>query len=133
MPDYPYVYGAGAPQAVASGGGTRVRVFRRRRREPEQQDTGEDTGTDRGGDGADSWREALARAVDDLNESLRRSGAALRCSLEEDAGGLTLVILEEGREGPPVEIEEELLHPEELPQWLQRLRTRLGLIFDATV
>lgn len=129
MPDYPHIYGTPGPRPIAAGG-TRVRMARRRT--PSQ--SGEDrSGAEEGG-GRDreaaTWRELLQEAVADLNASFQRSGAPFACALEEDAQGYSLVVkrVGDGDTGEP--IEEEILEPSELPQWLARIRTRLGILVD---
>ena len=127
MPDYPYVYGTGALRPVAPGG-TRIRLFRRRQEETE----GDKNEPPHGEQGQDQsgWAEMLREAVEELNASLLRAGAPFRCSLEEDEGGLVFQVRREGGQPGPPEVEEEILDPAELPRWLARIRSRLGVLID---
>ena len=128
MPDYPYVYESTGPRPVAPGG-TRVRVLRRRDQEAEGE-----TEQEREGEGSTerSWRQLLENAVGELNDAFRRSGVPFHCLLEEDAQGLCLHVRREGDDGVAEEVEEEVLAPSELPHWLTRFRTRLGILIDET-
>lgn len=126
MPDSPYVYATGAARPVEPGG-TRVRVLRRRKPEDEPDEEPREPGAE------DRWRELLATAVDELNEAFREGGAAFRCTLEEDESGLCLHVHRTGGQGPGPSDVEEVLDPADLPRWLARLRTRLGLLVDQKV
>ena len=133
MPDYPYVYDTNATRPVEYGG-ARLRVFRRRGREDEG---GEPDDHSSHGDYESKWREMLRQAVDDLNDAFRRSGAAFLCALDEDESGFCLRVFRLGAGGPGSDamaegVDEEVVNPEELPLWLSRLRSRLGLLVDET-
>lgn len=127
MPEYPYVYGADSTRPVAPGG-TRLRIARRRpRREPEKE--GQDPGKEGGEDSA--WRELLEEAVAELNQAFRDRHVPFLCSLDEDPTGFCLHVRRTDAVGGE-DAAEELIDPAELPQWLSRLRTRLGLLVDET-
>ncbi len=130
MPDYPYVYappGTPPPRPVEPGG-TRIRVFRRRRG-PAEEETGA------GGEDAEErlrrWREALQEAVEELNAELAAAGLPHRVRLGEDREGFWLHVTGFPPGAPPLRVDE-LLDPADLPRWLARLRTRLGLLVDET-
>ncbi len=122
MADAPYVYAPSALRPVAPGG-TRLRVPRRRN--PKEQPPG-----DEGEAGSEAeWGELLEASVDELNRAFEGAGAPFRCHLEVDEGGLSLVVRR--TDGDPGEGEvEEALSPADFPQWLGRLRSRLGLLVD---
>ncbi len=128
MPDYPYVYASPAPRPVEPGG-TRIRVFRRRPRKGEE---GAEEERREAEERLARWREALTRAVDELNRAMEEAGLPHRVRLVEDSEGFLLHV-STGAEGaqPPLEAEE-LLDPADLPRWLARLRARLGLLVDET-
>jgi hypothetical protein len=129
MPDYPYVYTSDPLRQVAPGG-TRVRFLRRRPRKGEEEESGTspEGGKDRGDPG---WRSLLETAVQELNDSFRDAKVPFSCTLEEDEDGFTLQVRPWGDGGDPG-VEEELLEPADLPQWLARLRSRLGILVDRT-
>lgn len=128
MPDYPYVYQSTGPRPVASGG-TRVRVLRRRDQETEGETEQErEEQSSPGG----SWHQLLEKAVAELNDAFRHAGVPFNCLLEEDAQGFCLHVRREGDDGVAEEVEEEILSPSDLPQWLRRFRTRLGILVDET-
>ncbi|MBI5443543.1 MAG: hypothetical protein HY900_20325 [Deltaproteobacteria bacterium] len=131
MPDYPYPYAMNPTRPIGPGG-ARLRLFRRRPR-PEEEPGFETAPAE-----ADlaRWRELLAGSVAELNESFQASQAPFRCALEEDEAGVSLRLFrlaEDGSvsapEGLPEEIEEHL-ELAELPRWLARLRSRLGIVVD---
>ena len=127
MADYPYVYGSVGPRPVEQGG-TRVRVFRRRRGESSEEKASEEGGREAGGE--EAWRSLLEEAVEELNRSFEQAGVPFTCLLDEDEEGLFLHVRREGEDGSEQDVEEELLDPADLPQWLGRLRTRLGILLD---
>lgn len=124
MPDYPYVYGTAAPRPVEPGG-TRIRVFRRRRGE-EEEERGEETA-----DRWAAWEAALAEAVEELNRHLEAAGSAVRAQLAEEEGSLFLTL--SGLPGAlPSALPAVPLDPADLPRWFGRLRSHLGLLVDET-
>ena len=128
MPEYPYVHGSTEALPI-SPGGTRIRLLRRRRGEREggEAEANPEGQKDRG---EQRWRALLGQAVEDLNASLRASGAAFACALEEDEAGFILRFRRAGEPGEAQEIEEEILDPAELPRWLARIRSHLGILVD---
>jgi hypothetical protein len=127
MADPPFVYATAAPRPVEPGG-TRVRVRRRRPR-------GEGDDAERGAEGSleeDAWRALLVEAVADLNAAFQRAAVPFLCVLDEDEAGYTLHVRREGAGEAPAELEEETLEPRDLPRWLARIRTGLGLLVDET-
>lgn len=129
MADPPFVHPAAGPRPIEPGG-TRVRVLRRRPSREEGEENPEERGE---GQEEDAWRALLLEAVDDLNASFRRASVPFLCELEEDEAGYTLHVRREGdAEGVPTELEEEILDPRDLPRWLARIRTGLGLLVDET-
>ncbi len=133
MPDYPFTYAAAPPHPVAPGG-TRVRLFRRRAR-PGEEAPREGPGEEE----PSGWRALLTAAVAELNEAFAKGAAPFSCVLEEDRRGLSLRILHLSEDGSPVapqgpvEEIEEFLDPAELPRWLARLRSHLGILVDDRV
>ncbi|GAB6063019.1 hypothetical protein [Deferrisoma palaeochoriense] len=124
MPDYPYVYGTAAPRPVEPGG-TRIRVFRRRREE--QGEEGGEEAADRWA----AWEEALAEAVEELNRDLEAQGSGVRVHLAEEEGSLFLTLT--GLPGAlPSPLPSAPLDPADLPRWFARLRSHLGLLVDET-
>lgn len=128
MPDYPYVYGSSETRPI-SPGGTRIRLLRRRGGQRQGGETGANPEEEKER-GEHAWRALLEHAVEDLNASLRASGAPFACALEEDEAGFILRVRREGEPGEATEIEEEVLAPAELPKWLSRIRSRLGILVD---
>jgi hypothetical protein len=124
----PLVHGTGGAQPVAPGG-TRVRFFRRRRREGEGEEAGRE-GENRDERDEAKWRALLEEAVEELNTAFRDAGVPTSCALEEDEHGLCLHVRRHGSGGASEELEEEVLDPADLPKWLARIRTRLGLLVD---
>ncbi|MDW7712390.1 MAG: hypothetical protein SCH98_18130 [Deferrisomatales bacterium] len=109
-----------------------MRVLRRRPRgesatEPEPGRAAPEPGAEER-----AWREMLAAAAQELNESFRASGAPFLCAVEEDPEGITLRVSRLGEEGRTEDVEEEVLDSRELPVWLGRLRLGLGLLVDET-
>jgi len=129
MADPPFVYPAAGPRPVEPGG-TRVRVLRRRPPREESEENPDERGE---GQEEDAWRALLLEAVEDLNASFRRASVPFFCELDEDEAGYTLHVRREGAGGEvPSELEEETLDPRDLPRWLARIRTGLGLLVDET-
>jgi hypothetical protein len=131
VPDYPYAYGVNPVHPIGPRG-ARLRFFRRRAGEEEQTAPASPAGVDE----MARWRELLSGSVAELNASLERSGAPFRCALEEDDTGLSLRVFHLAEDGsaPPLdplaEEVEEHLDPADLPRWLERLRSRLGIVVD---
>ncbi len=131
MPDYPYIYAANSPLRVTPGG-TRTRFFRRRHPAEGEEET---PGPERSAEEA-RWFELLSAAVAELNEALQRSRAPFACTFEEDERGLSLRVFHLAEDGSPVssgESPEEIdvsLDPADLPVWLARLRSHLGVVVD---
>ncbi len=129
MPDYPYVYGAQGPRPVMPGG-TRIRLPRRRTPSEGGEDRAGGQAGEGGGQDATPWKDLIREAVADLNASFQSSGAPFVCEIEEDAQGYSLVVRRFGSGEPGEAIEEEALEPSELPEWLDRIRARLGILLD---
>jgi len=126
MADPPLVYAAAGLRPVAPGG-TRVRVLRRR---PQQEGAGEDASGDNREE--EAWRTLLVEAVEDLNASFLRAAVPFLCVLDEDEAGYTLHVRRQGPGAEPADVEEETMEPQDLPRWLARIRTGLGLLVDET-
>ena len=137
MPDYPYIYDAKAAHPVGPGG-TRLRVFRRRETAYEEEGGGEQREDhESSSDREAAWRRLLNEAVEELNGSFRQSGVPFSCTLEEDDTGFCLRVFRqlhnqesEGAAAVAEEVEEEVVEPSQLPLWLTRIRSRLGLLLD---
>lgn len=105
-----------------------MRVFRRRRG-PAQEETG--------AEGEDTeerlrrWREALQEAAQELNAELAAAGLPHRVQVGEDPEGFWLHVTGFPPGTPSLRVDEPL-DPADLPRWLARLRTRLGLLVDET-
>lgn len=125
MPDYPYIYPEGPARAVETGG-TRVRVLRRRPRQPEAERPAEHDSDP----GEPQWRTLLEEAVRALNEEFERTGAPYFCDLLEDDSGFVLSVEAAGSGPNGSEETEEVLEPADLPAWLSRLHARLGILVD---
>ncbi len=130
MPDYPHVHGSLTVRPVGAGG-TRIRLVRRRPGEAEGEETGENS-AERKDQRDSAWRALIEEAVRELDASLRAAGAPFTCGLEEDEDGLILQVRRHRREGVAPEVEEEYLEPTDLPEWLARIRSRLGILVDET-
>lgn len=127
MPDYPYVYAEGPARGVEPGG-ARVRVLRRRPR-------GEKP-TPEAPEEPEAWEALLREAVEELNGAFRRTGAPFTCTLRADDAGFLLHVRHVGEpRADPTEEDavDEVLAPSDLPAWLRRLQTRLGLLVDETI